>query len=61
VRAALTESFCAPVANMYGTSEAGPMGIGCWRGPGLHLCDDLVIIEPVDLAGRPGSAPTRST
>jgi phenylacetate-coenzyme A ligase PaaK-like adenylate-forming protein len=53
VRRALTESFCAPVSNMYGTSEAGPMGIGCWRSPGLHLCDDLVIIEPVDLAGRP--------
>jgi phenylacetate-CoA ligase len=53
VRRALTESFRAPVANMYGTSEAGPMGIGCWRGPGIHLCDDLVIIEPVDLAGRP--------
>ena len=26
VRQALTESFCAPVANMYGTSEAGPDG-----------------------------------
>jgi phenylacetate-CoA ligase len=60
VRQALAESFGAPVANMYGTSEAGPMGIGCWRGPGLHLCDDLVIIEPVDLAGRPVPPGTRS-
>ena len=60
VRRALTESFCAPVANMYGTSEAGPMGIGCWRGPGIHLCDDLVIIEPVDLAGRPVPPGVRS-
>ena len=42
-----------PVANMYGTSEAGPMGIGCWRGPGIHLCDDLVIGR----AGRPGRPP----
>ena len=29
VRRALTESFRAPVANMYRTSEAGPMGVGC--------------------------------
>ncbi len=45
---------------MYGTSEAGPMGVGCWRGPGIHLCDDLVIIEPVDLAGRPVPPGVRS-
>jgi phenylacetate-CoA ligase len=60
VRQALTESFRAPVSNMYGTSEAGPMGIGCWRSPGLHLCDDLVVIEPVDLAGRPVPSGVRS-
>jgi phenylacetate-CoA ligase len=59
-RRALTESFGVPVANMYGTSEAGPMGVGCWRGPGLHLCDDLVIVEPVDLAGRPVPPGVRS-
>ena len=40
VRRALTEAFCAPVANMYGTTEAGPVGVGCFRGPGIHLCDD---------------------
>jgi phenylacetate-CoA ligase len=60
VRQALTEAFGAPVANMYGTSEAGPVGVGCWRGPGLHLCDDLVIVEPVDLAGRPVPPGVRS-
>jgi phenylacetate-CoA ligase len=38
---------------MYGTSEAGPVGVGCFRGPGIHLCDDLVIVEPVDADGRP--------
>jgi phenylacetate-CoA ligase len=59
-RRALTESFCAPVANMYGTSEAGPMGVGCWRGPGIHLSDDLVVVEPVDLAGRPVPPGVRS-
>ncbi len=52
VRLALEEAFGALVANG-GTSEAGPMAVGCWRGPGMHLCDDLVIIEPVDARGRP--------
>jgi phenylacetate-CoA ligase len=60
VRRALAEAFGAPVANMYGTSEAGPVGVGCWRGPGIHLCDDLVIVEPVDLAGRPVPPGVRS-
>ena len=60
VRRALTEAFCAPVANLYGTSEAGPVGAGCFRGPGIHLCDDLVIVEPVDLAGRPVPPGVRS-
>jgi phenylacetate-CoA ligase len=60
VRRALTEAFCAPVANMYGTSEAGPIGVGCFRRPGIHLCDDLVIVEPVDLDGRPVPPGVRS-
>jgi phenylacetate-coenzyme A ligase PaaK-like adenylate-forming protein len=45
---------------MYGTSEAGPVGVGCFRGPGIHLSDDLVIVEPVDLAGRPVPPGVRS-
>ena len=52
-RQALEQAFGAPVANMYGTSEAGPMAVGCWRGTGMHLCDDLVIIEPADQDGGP--------
>ena len=60
MRRALTEAFCAPVANMYGTSEAGPIGVGCFRRPGIHLCDDLVIVEPVDLDGRPVPPGVRS-
>ena len=60
VRRTVEETFAAPIANMYGTSEAGPVGAGCWRGPGMHLSDDLVIVEPVDQAGRPVPAGTRS-
>lgn len=44
VRQAAEEAFQAPVANMYGTSEAGPVAVGCWRGTGMHLSDDLVIV-----------------
>jgi phenylacetate-coenzyme A ligase PaaK-like adenylate-forming protein len=53
IRRAVERSLPAPLANMWGTSEAGPMAVGCWRGPGMHLCDDLVIVEPVDRDGRP--------
>ena len=53
IRETVEETFRAPVANIWGTSEAGPMATGCWRGSGTHLCDDLVIIEPVDQDGRP--------
>jgi phenylacetate-CoA ligase len=52
-RLAIEHAFDAPVANGYGTSEGGAMAVGCWRGPGMHVCDDLVIIEPVDADGRP--------
>ena len=51
-RAALEEAFWAPVANNYAPSEAGPRR-GGFSGPGIHLSDDLLIVEPVDLDGRP--------
>ena len=60
VRRSVEEAFGAPVANVWGLSEAGPMGVGCWRSPGMHLCDDLVIVEPVDQAGNPVPVGTRS-
>ena len=31
----------------------GAYAFPCGRGPGMHLPDDLVIVEPVDSAGRP--------
>ncbi|MDN5934285.1 MAG: hypothetical protein L0I24_24975, partial [Pseudonocardia sp.] len=53
IRAALGKAFGAPVVNGYGASEAAAIAIGCGAGPWLHLSDDLVIVEPVDAAGRP--------
>lgn len=60
IRAALTEAFGAPVVNGYGASEAAGIAIGCGAGPWLHLADDLVVVEPVDRAGRPVPPGTRA-
>ena len=53
-------TFGVQVQNWWLSSEGGPMGIGCGHGPGLHLSDDLLIIEPVDAENRPVPAGTRS-
>jgi phenylacetate-coenzyme A ligase PaaK-like adenylate-forming protein len=52
VREAAERAWDAPVANMWGTSEAGIVGIGCFAEPGMHLADDQVIVEAVDEQGR---------
>ncbi len=50
----------APVANMWGTSEGGVNAIGCFKGSGMHLSDDLLNIEPVDEHGNPVPVGVRS-
>jgi len=52
IREAAEQTWEAPVANMWGTSEAGIVGIGCFVERGMHLADDLVIVEAVDAHGR---------
>jgi phenylacetate-CoA ligase len=59
-RRAAEETWRAPVANMWGTSEAGVTAIGCFKGAGMHLTDDLLIVEPVDAGGNPVPAGVRS-
>jgi phenylacetate-CoA ligase len=59
-RNAAEEIWDAPVANMWGTSEAGVTAIGCFKGAGMHLTDDLVIVEAVDADGNPVPAGVRS-
>jgi phenylacetate-coenzyme A ligase PaaK-like adenylate-forming protein len=51
IRAALERTFSARVFDAWGCSEAGVLGFSCPKGPGLHLYDDLAIIEPVDAHG----------
>ncbi len=59
-RQAAEDTWHAPVANMWGTSEAGVTSIGCFKGTGMHLTDDLVIVEAVDADGDPVPAGVRS-
>ena len=58
VRDAARDAWGAPIANSWGTSEGGVVARGCYRGTGMHLSDDLLIIEPVD--GRGAAAPCGS-
>jgi len=59
-RLAAEETWGAPIANMWGTSEGGVTAIGCFKGAGMHLTDDLLIVEPVDRDGNPVPAGVRS-
>ncbi|MBA2282334.1 MAG: phenylacetate--CoA ligase family protein [Acidimicrobiia bacterium] len=53
VREAAEAAFGEPVANVWGTSEGGVMAVGCRQATGMHVNEDLVIVEPVDEANRP--------
>ena len=52
IRAAAEAMWGAPIANLWGTSEGGVTAFGCFQDSGMHVCDDLLIIEPVDAAGK---------
>jgi phenylacetate-CoA ligase len=52
IRAAAERAWGVNVINIYGTSEGGGTAVGCDRG-GTHISEDQLIVEPVDLAGRP--------
>jgi phenylacetate-coenzyme A ligase PaaK-like adenylate-forming protein len=46
VRHALEETFGVPVTDVWSASEAGGLASSCPQGQGMHLSDDLVIVEP---------------
>jgi phenylacetate-coenzyme A ligase PaaK-like adenylate-forming protein len=52
IRAAVTETWGTPIFNGFGSTE-GLMGGSCSAGRGIHLSDDLFVIEPVDEGGDP--------
>lgn len=52
-RAQMEKAWNVVVANVWAASEGGPMGVGCFVEPGMHLNEDLVVFEPVDEDGQP--------
>jgi phenylacetate-coenzyme A ligase PaaK-like adenylate-forming protein len=48
IRDAAMDAWGAPIANSWGTSEGGVVARGCYRDTGMHLSDDLLLVEPVD-------------
>ena len=52
IRAAAEQVWGGSVINIWGTSEGGGTAVGCDQG-GTHISEDLLIVEPVDPAGRP--------
>jgi len=53
IRQALEQAWPVPVLNYYACSETGALAISCAQGLGMHLAEDLVIVEPVDEHGQP--------
>jgi phenylacetate-coenzyme A ligase PaaK-like adenylate-forming protein len=51
IRAAVAETWDAPLSNGFGSTE-GLMGGSCSAQRGIHLSDDLCILEPVDARGE---------
>jgi phenylacetate-coenzyme A ligase PaaK-like adenylate-forming protein len=52
-RDAIDTAWGADVHNLWGSTEIGVQAVGCGQGDGLHICEDEVILERVDTAGRP--------
>jgi len=50
-RALFEQVWDAHVVDAWGISEALPLGQSCGSGGGLHVSDDLVLLEPIDASG----------
>jgi len=59
IREAIAATWGVPLFNAFGTTE-GLMGASCSAGRGIHLNDDVCIVEPVDDAGHPVPAGERA-
>lgn len=51
IHAAIEDAWGVQVYNLWACSEGGA-ALSCSEGRGMHLNDDLIIIEPVDVEGR---------
>lgn len=61
IRARAARCWSAPVINFYGASEGGELAWGCGQGAGMHLNEDLQIVEPVDRDGNAVPSGTRAS
>jgi phenylacetate-CoA ligase len=52
-RDAIVNAWNANLYNLWGSTELGVQAVGCGQGPGLHICEDEVILERVDGTGAP--------
>jgi putative adenylate-forming enzyme len=52
-RSAIADAFRVAPSNLYAASECGCIAASCGHGGGLHLSEDLVLVEIVDEDGRP--------
>jgi putative adenylate-forming enzyme len=52
-REAIEQAFGVVPANLYAASECGCLAASCERSDGLHISEDLLIVESVDEDGRP--------
>ncbi|WP_156661541.1 phenylacetate--CoA ligase family protein [Mycobacterium sp. 852002-51163_SCH5372311] len=52
-REAIVEAWDPAIHNVWGSTEIGVQAVGCGHGPGLHVCEDEVILERVDDGGMP--------
>jgi phenylacetate-coenzyme A ligase PaaK-like adenylate-forming protein len=59
IRAAAEAAWGVGVANLWGASEGGGVGVAC-ADSRMHLSDDLLIVEAVDEDGRPVAPGERS-
>ena len=53
VREVMARAWGAPVNNLWGSTETGIHAVGCDHHDGLHLNEDVAIVERVDAAGAP--------
>ena len=61
IRKAIEETWGAPISNLWACSEGG-VAVSCGHGRGMHMSDDITIVEPVDAEGKlvpPGVGSTK--
>jgi phenylacetate-coenzyme A ligase PaaK-like adenylate-forming protein len=52
-RQVIRQAWDCSLHNLWGSNEIGVQAVSCSHGPGLHVCEDEVILERVDDSGTP--------